>query len=667
MVDAQQRIRSGGGRASLKRRLWVLAAFGLVVTTTSCADEDVGGEVLPADEVCAETRTDEVDGFYAINDTYVDQETPAWEVAPPEEVGLDAAELKAAAENVALSEDVASLLVVRHGKVVFERYFNGSEATHANNVHSLSKSILSAITGIAIAEGHLEVDDSISGLLPEDLTGDSGDITVGSLLTMAGGLEWTENETEYEVAGNDSHVAAVLAQPRIGPSGSEFLYNTGLTQTLSAVLAENVEDSVCRYTHDRLLDPLAIDVDHWKVDPDGYHAGGHSMFLAPREVAVFGQLILQDGVWEGHQLIPSGWLEDSLTPTWDLECRPGDSVGVGYGYLWWLYDLDGLQVWAADGYSGQRLFIIPDLDLVVVMTHKADGVEVISAIALLRSMVASVLDVEVPQMSECSLLLEVHEIGADGTGSRRLDVEATRAVPWSLSPDGSRFAFHADTDLNYEIYSSAVDGTQVSRLTREYAADVVPDWSPDGRTIVFARGELGAGDLYVMNGDGSGLTQLTDFDGGESSPTWSPDGTKVAFIREGEGKRGIGEAGELWVLDIETGDADRLLGGPAWSPDWSADGARIAYVSNTDTGSRISVLDIDTGEVKDLGPGHFPRWAPDGERIAFVADGVDGQELFLVAASGDEREKLTDHPERVVYPLWSGPETIFFVAETSGE
>lgn len=342
---------------------------------------------------------------------------------------------------------------------------------------------------------------------------------------------------------------------------------------------------------------------------------------------------------------------------------------MGYGYLWWLYDLDGLQVWAADGYAGQRLFIIPDLDLVVVMTHmthKGDRVEVVSPIALIRShILASVLDAEVPAMSECSMWLDLHEIDVDGTESRRLDVDAFRAVPWSLSPDGSRFAFHADTDLNNEIYTSAPGGTELTRLTNEYAADVLPDWSPDGRTIVFARGEPGASNLYTINEDGSGLTQLSDFDGGESSPTWSPDGRRIAFIKEEEGKRGIGEAGELWVLGIETGDADRMLEGPAWSPDWSPDGARIAYVSNTDTGSRISVFDIDAGEVRDLGPGYFPRWSPDGVRIAFVADGVDGQELFLVGATGDGREQLTDHPQRVVYPLWSGPETIVFVAEAS--
>jgi TolB protein len=142
---------------------------------------------------------------------------------------------------------------------------------------------------------------------------------------------------------------------------------------------------------------------------------------------------------------------------------------------------------------------------------------------------------------------------------------------------------------------------------------------------------------------------------------------RIAFIREEEGRHGIGEAGELWVLDVESGDTERLLEGPAWSPDWSPDGARIAYVSNTDNGSRISVLDIDTGDVSDLGLGYFPRWSPDGAQIAFVAEGVDGQELFLVGATRDGREQLTDHPQRVVNPLWSGPETIAFVAEASRE
>jgi CubicO group peptidase (beta-lactamase class C family) len=659
---------NGRGKAgSMSKKVKpLLTALGLIALVTACANEDVGGEVVPADETCAETRVDEVDGFYAVNDIYVDEETISWDPAMPEDVGLDSVELETAADNLALSQDVASFLVVRHGKLAFESYFNGNEATYANNVHSLSKSILSVLSGLAVDDGYLSIDQPIGDLLPEELIGDSGDVTVRNLLTMSAGLEWFENETEYEIDGDHSHVAAVLAQPRIAPPGSEFLYNTGLTQTLSAVLAENIGDSLCAYAHDRLFEPLGIDVDHWKVDRDGYHAGGHSVFLTPRELATFGQLVLQGGVWGGNQLIPSAWLDESLTPTWDLECSPGDSVRVGYGYLWWLHDLDGLEVWTADGYAGQRLFVIPDLEMIVVMTHmtqKGDGIEVVSPIPMLRSVLNAVIDVDVPHTSDCSMWLEVHEIETDGTGARRLDFESTRAIPWSLSPDGTRFALHADIDTNFEIYTSAIDGSDPLRLTREYAADVLPDWSPDGTSIVFSRGEGGSGNLYTMSQDGTGLAQLTDGTGGEGSPTWSPDGTRVAFIQEAEGFLGYGSAGELWVVDAESGDTERLIQGPALYPDWSPDGSRIAYVTNTDTRPQIAILDIDSGEVTDLAPGFFPRWAPEGDRIAFVAEGEDGQELFVADVDGGGRVQLTDHPQRVVFPLWSGPDTIIFVAD----
>ena len=88
-------------------------------------------------------------------------------------------------------------------------------------------------------------------------------------------------------------------------------------------------------------------------------------------------------------------------------------------------------------------------------------------------------------------------------------------------------------------------------------------------------------------------------------------------------------------------------------------------VADTQDGPRISTINVDTGEVRELGPGFFPRWSTDGDRIALVADGSDGQELFVVAAEGGERLQVTEHPERVVYPLWSGPETLIFVADAS--
>jgi CubicO group peptidase (beta-lactamase class C family)/GNAT superfamily N-acetyltransferase len=312
-------------------------------------------------EQCKPPAVDREHPFYPADAIYVDASPIAWETAAPGEMGLDAARLEAAADEAGLSDNLASMLVIRHGKLVFERYFNGSDVSQANNVHSLSKSILSVVTGIAISEGLLELDASIADILPPDLVGANGDLTVRNLLAMSGGLELKEDEGEYdweytEEEGEPSIVRAVLERPRIAAPGEEFAYSTGLSQVLSAVITESAGGSSCDFAYDRLFAPLGIDVDYWHVHPDGYHAGGDSMFLTPREVARFGQLVLQGGAWEGEQLVPAEWLAESLEVVWDLECRPW---GSGYGYLWWLEEVGGNQVWTASGYGGQDLHIVP--------------------------------------------------------------------------------------------------------------------------------------------------------------------------------------------------------------------------------------------------------------------------------------------------------------------
>ena len=245
--------------------------------------------------------------------------------------------------------------------------------TDANNVHSLSKSILSVLTGIAIADGMLALDTEIGELLPADLVGDHGELTVRHLLEMSGGLSLRDDEADYESPpsrpAQTPFVQAVLTRPSVAPAGDEFAYSTGLTQVLAAAVSEAVDKSLCAFAGDRLFGPLDIDVEHWQVDMSGYFSGGHSLFLTPREIARFGQLVLQNGEWNGKQLVPAGWLEQSLAQRWDLVCRRNPPVRVGYGMLWWRYQIGGHQVWEASGAGSQDLAIIPDLDLVVVVSH----------------------------------------------------------------------------------------------------------------------------------------------------------------------------------------------------------------------------------------------------------------------------------------------------------
>ena len=365
-------------------RLAGVAALLAVSCTTPTPTQSPTSTARPSPSVgtnCSAFAPDPSDEFFTPTDvSYVDPAPLDWPTGSPADVGLDEALLNAAADNVALSADVRSLLVVRHGKLVFERYFNGSDAGEANTIASASKSILSVATGIAIDEGLFQLDTRIDEFLPADLVGAHGDLTIENLLTMSGGLAMSEDPLYVadvgpsDLPGEPSFVRAVLSRESVAPAGSKFAYSTGLTQVLAAVLTEATGQSLCAYVADRLLDPLGIDVEKWWVEPDGYFAGGHSVFITPREMARFGQLVLQHGMWDGEQLVPAAWLDRSLAERWDLGCRRVLDSHQGYGFLWWLYDVHGYQVWNASGYGGQEVWIAPDLDLLIVATHDASRV-----------------------------------------------------------------------------------------------------------------------------------------------------------------------------------------------------------------------------------------------------------------------------------------------------
>ena len=659
----------GPARAGLFRlaRVWTVIALSASACTPGLTPQ------APLPEWCEPGVADPEHLFYAESVTYVDPSPIAWETAAPDEVGLDAARLEEAAVEAALSETIASLLVIRHGKLVFERYFNGSDVSHANDVHSLSKSILSVVTGIAISEGLLELDTPIAEVLPADLIGSNGDLAVRHLLTMAAGMRDDEAGYDWESIEEEadpSFVRVVLERPRIAAPGEVFAYDTGITQVLAAVIAESAGVSLCDYATERLFAPLGIDVDHWHVYADGYYAGGHSMFLTPREVARFGQLVLQGGAWEGQQLGPVDWLVESLEVVWDLGCRPAQQARIGYGYLWWLYELGGHPVWTAGGYGGQNLHIVPDLDLVLVLTHVTKGdpadFEVVPSLDLLRRYVIPAVNDAVRRggTSECDPAGgDIVGVRPDGSG-RTVILEAGMSIaPWSWSPDGARIALQGDRDLNSEIYTMAADGSDLQRLTRAFATDIMPAWSPDGSTIIFARGHPASSDLYQMNTDGTSATRLTDFDGYEHSPTWSPDGKAIAFIRGYGDARLFGESGSIWTMNGDGSDPQLLLDQPAGAPSWSPNGRQIAFESRGEDISRIKVIDVESGTITDLGPGSLPRWSPDGAKLAFVSDRSGNLDVFVMEADGSNVQALTTGPERDTLPSWSPDgETILYVS-----
>jgi CubicO group peptidase (beta-lactamase class C family) len=624
---------------------------------------------------CSAFAPDPSGEFFGPVDVAYDDPTPLdWPTAAPEDVGLDAAALNQAADNAALSTEVRSLLVARHGKLVFERYFNGGNRAEARSIASASKSMLSVATGIAIDEGLLGLDTRIDEFLGPDLVGAHGDLTIEHLLTMSGGLAMSEDPLYLSDAvpgtgpGAASFVREVLKWDSVAPAGTEFAYSTGLTQVLAAVLEEATGQSLCAYMVDRLLDPLGIDVEQWWVEPDGEFSGGPT-YMTPRELARFGQLVLQRGQWNGEQLVSAGWLDQSLTERWDLgRCRV---VGAhqGYGFLWWLYELEGFQVWNASGYGGQEVWIAPDLDLLIVVTHDATTVgdpdrHEVAPGAVARAAILGTMDA--PRAPSCPPIeLRAHTMRPDGSDRAPVAEWPVGGIPESWSKDGSRLAIQLDRlDLNSEIYTISPAGTDLERLTRDIAPDNLPAFSPDGSRVAFTRGSPSTSDLYLVSSDGAGASRLTDLDGYENSPTWSADGTRIAFVWGHDEVNGFGETGALWAIDPYGLNRALLLDAQVGYPAWSPDGTRIALELRDD--DHIGVLDLTTGALADLGPGFVPKWSPDSSRLAFIRETGDAIDIYLMQADGTGVVQLTDDPAFDTFPIWSpdGSSILFLSAAT---
>ena len=315
-----------------------------------------------------------------------------WPVASINEDKLiDRAALCRMADRLAASSDanVHAVLVARGGKLVFERYFRGSDeingrpvgkvtfdADTLNNVKSVSKSVASLAVGIAIDRGLIgSINEPIFSLFPElsDLRSPEKErIQLLHALTMSMGLEWVEatpsnegNNDEERMHRAPDPCRYVLGLAATAPAGQEFFYNTGALTLVSAIIRKATGRPLDEFARATLFEPMGITGVEWiRVKGDTDAGGG--LRLRPRDMAKIGQLILAGGRWNDRQVVSKAWIDASMTPRMD-------ATGLFfYGYLWWLGRslLNGREVhWAgALGRGGQSIRIVPELDLVVVVT-----------------------------------------------------------------------------------------------------------------------------------------------------------------------------------------------------------------------------------------------------------------------------------------------------------
>ncbi|MBN2303725.1 MAG: serine hydrolase, partial [Anaerolineae bacterium] len=316
--------------------------------------------------------------------------TAGWQTASPADQGLDAQRLNAAVEHLdARYPHLDSLLIVRGGYMVLEhdraRAASAADIAPLRNIKSVTKSVLAALLGIAIQIGDLGgLHDTLGELLPEQFTTASDPrtraITVEHLLTMRSGLEWAEWEgsTQHMTASPD-WVRFVLDRPLAHDPGAVFNYSTGDTHLLAAILQKATGMTALAYADLYLFGPLGIERRRWTADPQGISIGGAELALTPRDMAKFGFLVLNHGQWDGQPVLPAAWVHAMMRPRatvfsgetdgkTDGSAPPDDCARLEYGYLWWLRKQGDHASALAVGYGGQYIYVIPALDLVIVLT-----------------------------------------------------------------------------------------------------------------------------------------------------------------------------------------------------------------------------------------------------------------------------------------------------------
>jgi CubicO group peptidase (beta-lactamase class C family) len=283
---------------------------------------------------------------------------------------LDAEAVRQGVERLRAMRGTRVLLVAQGDRVLVAERFRGGSIDSPHDVKSASKSILSALVGIAHAEGSIsDLDHTVAALLPGRLPPAAAEVTVRHLLTMTPGLASTSGEHYGAWVSTRDWTSAALRRPRIAPPGETFVYSTGSSHVLSAILTETTGMATREYAAQRLLGPLGITVSSWDRSPEGYDFGGNNVVMTPREMLAFGRLYAAQGRHDGRQLVPRDWVAESTQR--HAEGWP-DRYGA-YGYLWWLPPAGELHAFTAVGYGGQFIWVAPELEVVIVLTASHEG------------------------------------------------------------------------------------------------------------------------------------------------------------------------------------------------------------------------------------------------------------------------------------------------------
>ena len=312
-----------------------------------------------------------------------------WPVSPPAQQGLDPELICATGPGLAKRTEAVphGVVVVRHGTLVYEQYFDDMYGVqrNANTLHdiaSITKGVVGLLIGIAFDRGWLrDLDAPVVSFFPEyaDLrTPEKDRITLRHLLAMTSGLDWPERAISLDDWANvvrqgwsaRDPYRFVLARPVEKTPGTAWNYNSGGVWLLGLILSKVSGQPIEEFAKEALFEPLGIQDEVWGRFPNGDAGTSGGLRLRPRDLAKLGQLVLDGGVWHGRQIVSAGWIKQMIAP----QSPRGLSLSFArsYGYLWWQGRsvIGGHEIeWVgALGRGGQRLYVVPALNLVVAVT-----------------------------------------------------------------------------------------------------------------------------------------------------------------------------------------------------------------------------------------------------------------------------------------------------------
>ena len=317
-----------------------------------------------------------VDDLASVDYTPIERED--WEISTPEDEGIDPELVAEVYYNASQLDTIYSLLVVKNGKLIGEKYFHDGSIDELGKRASVTKSYTSALTGIALEQGYLESTDQKMLEFFPDISDQVTDprkwtITIENMLEMKSGYPWEEEDAAaWEAMWSGEYLSQIVAIPLISDPGTRFKYSNLTAHWLGIIVARATGKDLKTFGEEYLFDPLGVTPgEGWIRDLDGYYIASGDIIFTARDMAIFGQLYLNEGKHNGQQIISAEWVSDSLRTYSVIEFEVtsvGKFKNMGYGYMWWSAEVGNHHVNFAWGHGGQLIVLEDSLDLVVVTT-----------------------------------------------------------------------------------------------------------------------------------------------------------------------------------------------------------------------------------------------------------------------------------------------------------